>query len=71
MQIIIAEEFCVLFITHSIVNKDQPVSIFDQQTTQSPATHIVFICRINFVPDRFGNDAKHGAPIQLEVTGVD
>jgi hypothetical protein len=71
MQIIVAEKFCILFITHSIVDKEQSFSILNQSTTQSPATHIVFISRIDPIPDRFWNDTKHGTSIQFEVTGVD
>src|SRR5690606_31765633 len=32
---------------------------------------IAFISRIQFIPDRLGNNTKHGAAIKFEKTGID
>ena len=38
MEIIVAEEFCILFITNARVYEDKSVSVFYEQATQRPGT---------------------------------
>jgi hypothetical protein len=66
-----AHELLILFIANAIINQYQPVAILYEQATHGPGTKIVFVGRIEFVPDRFGHYAKHSAAIQLEITGID
>ncbi len=70
MQKIVSEEFRVLFIPQSGIHQNQPIIIFDQEASQGPGTEIIFIGRIQLVPDGFGNYAEHGAAIQLEISRV-
>jgi hypothetical protein len=71
MQIIVTEKLLILFISHPCINEDQPMTIFDQQTSQRPRTHIVFVRRVDLLPDAFRYNAKHGTTIQFEVTRID
>lgn len=71
MKIIMGEKFLVLFIANAIVNENQPVAIFHQQTPQSPGAQIPLIGRVELIPDGLGNYAKHGTPIEFEIAGID
>src|SRR4051812_110725 len=70
MQIVITEEFLVLFITHPIVNQKEPVPIFDKKTAQCPAAHIIRVGWISAVPDTFGYHTEHGTAVEFEVAGI-
>src|SRR5688572_16503108 len=41
MKIIMGKKFSILLISNSVIDKYQPVSIFDQQATHAPGTHVV------------------------------
>jgi hypothetical protein len=71
VQVIIAEELCVLFVAQAIVDEDKSVAIFDEETTHGPCAEVVFVGGICFLPDRFRYHTKHRAPIQFKKSGVD
>jgi hypothetical protein len=62
----VTEEPRILFCSDPVVDKDKPVAIFNQQTAHGPNAQIIFIRWIGFLPDGFGNHAKHSASIQFE-----
>jgi hypothetical protein len=57
------EKFLTLFVTDAAINQDQPVPLFNQQTTHSPGTQIIVVRRVGVVPDYFRNHPKHSATI--------
>src|ERR1700733_5428404 len=71
MQIIMTKKLFILFITYAGVYQDKPVPVFYQQAPQGPATKIICIRGVQFIPDRFRNHAEHSTPIELEKTGID
>ncbi len=70
MEIIIAQKFFILLLTYSIINQHQPVSFLHKQTTHRPCAHIIFIGRIQFVPNAFWNYAKHSSAIKLKKSRI-
>jgi hypothetical protein len=66
----VAEKFRILLIANAIVDQDQAVAVFHQQTAHSPGTQIILIGRIAALPERFRNYAKHSATIQLKKSGI-
>jgi hypothetical protein len=59
VQVIVTEKLRVLFIAQPVVNEDQPVVVFKEQTSHGPGTQIVFIGGIGLLPNTFGNYTKH------------
>jgi hypothetical protein len=51
IQKIIAEKFFILFISQSVINQNQLISVFNEQTTHRPIAHIVAIRGIQLIPD--------------------
>src|SRR3954467_9433537 len=66
MKVIVTEEFVVLFITDTVIYQDQAFAVFYEQTTHGPGTHIILVCRIQFMPDAPGYYAIHSATIQFK-----
>jgi len=71
MQKIMTEEFFILLVADAVIDKDQSLSIFNQQTAKGPVAHIVLVGRVDLVPDGFGYHAKHGAAVELKVSTFD
>src|SRR6056297_217301 len=69
-EIIITKEFFGLFVAQSVIDQNKPVTIFNQKTTGGKVNHIIAICRIGPVPNRFRDYTEHGASIQLKITGL-
>src|SRR6056297_2560165 len=69
-EIIITKEFIGLFVAQSVIDQNKSVSIFNEKTTGGKVYHIIAICGIGSVPNRFGNHTEHGASIQLKITGL-
>jgi len=67
----VAEEFIVLLIADPCVDKNKLPAFFYQQAAHGPVAKIVFIGGIRFVPYGFGDNAKHGAAIQLKISCID
>jgi hypothetical protein len=65
------EEFLILFVADTIVYQDQPILIFNQQAPHRPVAEVTIVSRIEFVPDGFRNNTKHGAAIQFKIAGID
>jgi len=53
----------ILLFADAIINQYQSVAIFHQHAAKCPVAHIVRISRVNLIPDRFGNNAKHSTTI--------
>ncbi len=70
VQVIMTEKFFILLVSNTIIDEDQPVSIFDQQATQRPATKVVFIGRVGALPDGLGHNTKHSASIQFKIASI-
>jgi hypothetical protein len=70
VQIIMAEELCILFIPEAVVDEDQSVSVLNEEATHGPCAEVVFISRVCLLPYRLGNHTKHRASIQFEKTGI-
>lgn len=64
------EKFIAFFIAHSSVYEDISVFVLHQQATHGPGAEVVVVGRIEFLPDSFGHNAKHGAAVQFEKAGV-
>jgi len=71
VQMIVTEKFGVLFVAYAIIDQNQAVTVFHEQTTHGPGTQIILVCRICFLPDDFGYNTKHGATIQLKKSRFD
>lgn len=65
------EKFLILFIAYAVIDQDQAISIFNQQTTHGPCAHIVFIGWIEFVPHGFWYYPEHGTAVEFEEAGID
>jgi hypothetical protein len=63
-------KFRVLFVANSGVDKNQAATIFYQQAAHGPGAQVVFVGGIQFIPDRFWNNAKHGASVEFEKAGI-
>jgi hypothetical protein len=68
---IVAEEFFTLLVTRTVVDKDQPIPVFDKHAPQTHVDEIVGVGRIRFLPDYLGHDTKHGSAVQFEVSGIE
>jgi hypothetical protein len=70
VQVIIAKKLIRLFVADSVVDQYQSVSILYQKTTHRPVAHVVFVSRIQFVPDTFGYHSEHRAAIEFKESCV-
>jgi hypothetical protein len=68
---VMAEEFFALFVPDAVVDQNSAVSVHHQQTAHGHIDHVVFVGRVMFAPQRFGDNAKHGAAVKLEISGRD
>jgi hypothetical protein len=66
-----AEEFVILFIPYPIINQYSAIAIYNQKAAHGKVYQVVFVRRINFVPDTFWDHAKHGTAIEFKIAGMD
>jgi hypothetical protein len=71
VQEIVREELLTLLIPYSGIDKREALAIFNQQAAHSHIDEVVAISRICLLPDTLGHHAKHGAAVELEMTGFD
>jgi hypothetical protein len=67
---VMTHKFFVLFISNPVIDQNQAIAVFDQQTTHRPGAEVVFIGRNEFLPNGFGYYAKHGATIKFKKAGI-
>jgi hypothetical protein len=65
-----AEEALILLISYAGIDKYKPFPIFYQKQPHSPGTQVIIVSRVEFIPDRFGHNAKHRAAVEFEITCV-
>ncbi|MNE51901.1 hypothetical protein D3C80_1465500 [compost metagenome] len=66
MQVIMPEKFLVLLVPYTGIDQDQSAVSLNQHTTHGPATQVIFICRVQFVPQTFRYYTVHGTTVQFE-----
>jgi len=66
MQMIMPQEFCILFVANAIVHKDELTAFFYQKATHGPGAEIVLVGGMHLIPHAPGDDTMHGASIQFE-----
>jgi hypothetical protein len=71
MEVIMTEKLFILFVADAVINQHELVTIFNEQASHGPGTHVIFVGRVQFVPNGFRNHAKHGATVEFEHSGID
>src|SRR5690606_2775490 len=71
VQIVKTQKPGVLLVAYTIVDKDAPVSVFHQEATHGPCAEILFVSRVQFIPNGFWYYTEHGATVQFEEACID
>ena len=61
--------FGVLLIAETAINEDVPVAGLDEQAAHCPGAKVVFIGRVEPLPEALGHDAEHGSAVEFEIAG--
>lgn len=65
-----AKELLALLVSDAAINKHKALSVLYEERSHGPGTQVFAVGWVCSRPQGLRNNAKHGATIQLEITGI-
>jgi hypothetical protein len=65
---VVAKKTLALFITHSRIDQNQPITSLNEETPCTQINQVVFVCWIGALPDGLRDHTKHSTPVKFKTT---